>query len=161
MGPKLNSYSVCTYDHAAQTSKALDELRRRNVRDKANITWISNERELGDFGMGGLLVKRGGYITHSRVFTESLYTERGINWITRAHVKEVGKNQLSYENLDGEEKTVDFDFAMLLPPFSGVGLKAFNKKDDDITFELFATNGFMIVDGDYSKKSYADWSPAD
>ena len=199
LGPNLNSYSVCTYDHAAHTSKALDELtermkrgekktivigtghgnctcqgaafeylfnveyelRRRNVRDKANIVWISNEQELGDFGMGGMHISRGGYITHSRVFTESLYTERGISWITRAHVKEVDKNKLAYENLDGEENTVDFDFAMLLPPFSGVGMKAFNKAGEDITSDLFAPSGFMIVDADYSKKSYEDWSPAD
>ena len=50
---------------------------------------------------------------------------------------------------------------MLLPPFSGVGMKAFNKAGDDITNDMFAANGFMIVDGDYSKKSYDDWSPAD
>jgi sulfide:quinone oxidoreductase len=199
LGPNFNSLSVCTYDHAAQTSKALDELteqmkhgekknivigtghgnctcqgaafeylfnveyelRKRNVRDKANIIWISNEQELGDFGIGGMHITRGGYVTHSRVFTESLYTERGINWITRAHVKEVEKNKLIYENLDGEEKMVSFDFAMLLPPFSGVGMKAFNKSDEDISSDLFAANGFMIVDADYSKKTYDDWSPAD
>ncbi|MCK7526066.1 MAG: hypothetical protein MZV64_54895 [Ignavibacteriales bacterium] len=60
-----------------------------------------------------------------------------------------------------KKKTLDFDFAMLLPPFSGVGMKAFNKTGDDITNEMFAANGFMIVDGDYSKKSYDEWSPAD
>jgi sulfide:quinone oxidoreductase len=50
---------------------------------------------------------------------------------------------------------------MLLPPFSGVGMKAFNKTGDDITSDLFAPSGFMIVDADYTKKSYDDWSPAD
>ena len=49
-------------------------------------------------------ISRGGYVTHSRVFTESLYTERGINWITRAHVKEVEKNKLTYENLAWRRK---------------------------------------------------------
>ncbi|MCB0264387.1 MAG: FAD-dependent oxidoreductase [Calditrichia bacterium] len=199
LGPHRNSLSVCTYDHAAQTAKMLDELteqmkrgekktlvigtghgnctcqgaafeylfnveyelQRRKVRDKAKIIWISNEQELGDFGIGGMHVKRGGYVTHSRVFTESLYTERGIEWITRAHVKEVGKKELSYENLDGEEKTVGFDFAMLLPPFSGVGMKAFDKNEVDITNKLFAPNGFMIVDADYQSKPYEEWSPAD
>ena len=52
------------------------ELRQRGVRDKARLLWISNEAELGDFGMGGMFVRRGGYVTHSRVFTESLFTER-------------------------------------------------------------------------------------
>jgi sulfide:quinone oxidoreductase len=32
------------------------ELRRHKVRDKAEITWISNEYKLGDFGMDGMLM---------------------------------------------------------------------------------------------------------
>ncbi|MGQ9799294.1 MAG: NAD(P)/FAD-dependent oxidoreductase, partial [Ignavibacterium sp.] len=136
-------------------------LRKNNVRDKAKIIWISNEAELGDFGIGGMFLKRGGYITHSRIFTESLYTERGIEWITQAHVKEVMEREVVYENLDGEEKSIEKDFAMLLPPFSGVGLKAFDKNNNDITSEMFLPNGFMIVDGDYSKKPYEEWKPSD
>ena len=65
------------------------ELRARGVRDRADIWWISNEYELGDFGMGGLHLKRGGYITPSKIFTESLFAERNIRWITRAHVRKV------------------------------------------------------------------------
>lgn len=137
------------------------ELRRQQVRDRARLIWISNEAELGDFGMGGMFLKRGGYVTHSRVFTESLYTERGVEWITQAHVKEVGPHTALYENLDGEEKTVDHDFAMLLPPFSGVGLKAYNRREEDITAEVFAPNQFMLVDGDYAKKPFEEWRPED
>lgn len=137
------------------------ELRKRGVRDKAEITWISNEQELGDFGVGGMHIKRGGYITHSRVFTESLFTERGIKWITQAHVKEVEKGQIAYEQINGTEGAEAFDFAMLLPPFSGVGLKAFSKGGEDITSKLFAANGFMIVDADYTPKNYEDWSAED
>lgn len=136
-------------------------LRKNNVRDKAKIIWISNEPELGDFGMGGMFLKRGGYITHSRIFTESLYTERGIEWITQAHVKEVMEKEVVYENLDGHEISIKKDFAMLLPPFSGVGLKAFDKNNNDITSQMFLPNGFMIVDGDYSKKPYEEWKPSD
>ncbi|MCB0281356.1 MAG: NAD(P)/FAD-dependent oxidoreductase [Calditrichae bacterium] len=137
------------------------ELRKAGVRDKANITWISNEQELGDFGIGGMHIKRGGYITHSRIFAESLFTERNMRWITRAHVNDVGEKQIAYENLDGESKTEDFDFAMLLPPFSGVGLKSYDKKGGDITDKLFAANGFMKVDADYTAKSYEEWKPSD
>jgi sulfide:quinone oxidoreductase len=137
------------------------KLRQHSVRDKARLVWVSNEQELGDFGMGGMFIPRGGYVTHSRIFTESLYTERGIEWITQAHVHDVEQGETFYENLDGEEKSVKNDFAMLLPPFSGVGLKAFNKKDEDITSLLFAANGFMLVDGMYQKKPYEEWSPSD
>lgn len=137
------------------------ELRRQKVRDKAKIIYITNEYELGDFGVGGMMVKRGGYITSGKIFAESLYTERGIEWITRAHVKEVLPDQIIYENLAGEEKSFHKDFAMLIPPFSGVGLKAYDKNNNDITSELFAPNGFMYVDADYSKKPYEEWKPSD
>ena len=106
-------------------------------------------------------LKRGGYITHSRVFTESLYTERGINWIIGSHTNEVEKNTIHYETLNGEQKEHKFDFSMLIPPFSGVGMKAYNRIGADITSELFAPSGFMLVDADYSKKSYDQWSPED
>ena len=96
LGPSANSLSVCTADHAAEASHALDEavermrkgerqrflvgvghgtctcegaafeyivnlefeLRARKVRDLADIVWITNEYELGDFGMGGMHLKR-------------------------------------------------------------------------------------------------------
>jgi sulfide:quinone oxidoreductase len=137
------------------------ELRRRGVRNNARIIWITNEHELGDFGMGGMHIKKGGYITHSRVFTESLFTERGIEWITRSHVKKVDPGKLVYENLDGEEGTLQFDFSMLIPPFSGVGLSAYDRVGKDISDKLFAKNGFMKVDANYDQKPYEEWSPDD
>ncbi|RMH66674.1 MAG: NAD(P)/FAD-dependent oxidoreductase [Calditrichaeota bacterium] len=137
------------------------ELVKAGVRDKATITWLSNEVELGDFGVGGMLLKRGGYVTHSRIFAESLFTERGLKWITQAHVNKVEKDHATYELLNGETGEVAFDFAMLLPPFSGVGLKAFDKKGTDITSKLFAPNGFMKVDADYTPKPYEEWDAAD
>jgi len=136
-------------------------MRKHGVRDKAELTWITNEMELGDFGMGGMHVKRGGYVTHSRIFTESLFTERGIKWIKQAGVKGVKENAFVYETLDGQEAEQEFDFSMLLPPFTGVPFQAFNKKDEEITDQLFAPNGFMKVDADYSGKPYDEWSPKD
>lgn len=137
------------------------ELRRQKVRDKAEIRWISNEYELGDFGMGGMFIRYGGYVTQTKIFTESLFTERGIEWITRAHCKEIMPGEACYETLDGVEKSAKFDFAMLLPPFSGVGLKAYGRENNDITSELFAPSGFMLVDGDYTKKPYEQWKASD
>jgi sulfide:quinone oxidoreductase len=137
------------------------ELRARGVRDKADITWISNEYEMGDFGMGGMHVKRAGYITPSKIFTESLFAERGLRWITRAHVAQVDAGRAHYVTLEGEERTQEFDFAMLLPPFSGVGLKAFDKAGADITAQVFAPSGFMRVDADYAAKPYEQWSARD
>jgi sulfide:quinone oxidoreductase len=137
------------------------ELRAQGVRDKAEVIYISNEYELGDFGMGGIHLRRGGYITPSNIFAESLYAERGIDWITRAHVQKVDLGRAYYETLDGDEKEVAFDMAMLLPPFSGVGLTALDRKNEDITSKVFAPSGFMRVDADYQQKPFESWKAAD
>ncbi len=137
------------------------ELRARKVRDRAEIVWISNEYELGDFGMGGMHLKHDGYITPSKIFAESLFAERGLRWITRAHVRKVEPGRASYETLDGRQREIEFDFAMLLPPFAGVGLKAFDRAGADITPTLFMPNGFMRVDADYTPRPYEQWSARD
>ena len=137
------------------------ELRARKVRDKADVVWITNEYELGDFGMGGMHLRRGGYIVPSNLFTESLFAERGIDWITRAHVSKVEQDRVLFETLDGAQREQEFDFAMLLPPFSGVGLTAYDRAGNDITGVLFAPNGFMRVDADYQAKPYDQWTARD
>lgn len=137
------------------------ELRRHKVRDMAELTWLSNEYTLGDFGMGGMHLERGGYLTSGKIFSESLYAERGISWITKAHVSKVEKNKVHYETLDGEKHEFACDFSMLIPAFSGVGLKAFDQKNEDITAKIFAPNGFMKVDADYSGKPYEQWKASD
>lgn len=137
------------------------ELRARGVRDRAEIYWLSNEYELGDFGMGGLYLRQGGFVTPSKVFTESLFAERGIHWITRAHVRQVEAGRAHYETLEGDVRAIDFDFAMLLPPFAGVGLRAIDRQGEDITARLFQPNGFMRVDADYTAKPYEAWKAGD
>ena len=137
------------------------ELNKAGVRDKADIKWISNEQFLGDFGVAGLHIKWGGHIVSSKVLAESLFAERGVDWITGAHVKEVQKGKLSYELLDGTEGEEEFDFAMLIPPFSGVGLKAYDKEGNDITDKVFMPNGFMKVDADYNGKPFEEWKASD
>lgn len=137
------------------------ELRRHGVRHMADVTYLSNEYELGDFGMGGAHIRRNGYVTPTNIFTESLLAERGINWIIRAHVQRLELQKIFYETLQGEERELEFDMAMLLPPFTGVGLKTYDREGNDITLRLFAPNGFMRVDADYSIKPYGDWKAAD
>ena len=137
------------------------KLNTEGVRDKAELIWLSNESFLGDFGMGGLHFKMGGYATSSKIFAESLYAERNIEWILGAHVNKVEKGRIYFETLDGEKDEQEYDFAMLIPPFAGVGLKAFNKAGEDITSTIFAPNGFMKVDADYTPKPYEEWKASD
>jgi len=134
------------------------EIKKLKLSHLAEITWISNEYELGDFGMSGAFVKRGGYVMSTKIFTESIFAENNVNWIKRAGVYKVEPNKVYYETLAGEYKTVDFDFAMLIPGFAGQGIKAYDKTNQDITSKLFAANGFMLVDADYTPKDFEDWS---
>ena len=137
------------------------ELRRRKLSHLADLTWISNEYELGDFGMGGAFIKRGGYVTPTKVFTESVFAENDIQWIKRAGVNKLERGRAHYETLDGQFLSQDFDFAMLIPAFSGQGIQAFDKEGKDITSRLFMPNGFMKVDADYTAKAFEDWRVED
>ncbi len=210
-GPKLNfgateglseennSYSVCTYEHASNAWKALQdvlkklesgqrqtilvgtghalstcqgaafeyilniafEINKRKLNHLADLWWISNEYELGDFGMGGAYIKKNGYVTPTKVFVESIMREYNINWIKRAGVYKLEKGKAYYENLDGEKHTKEFDFAMLIPSFAGVGIKAYDKSGGDITDKVFAANGMMKVDADYTQKPFEEWKAED
>jgi sulfide:quinone oxidoreductase len=135
------------------------ELNRHKVRDKATITWISNEYELGDFGIDGGFMKAWGKIISNKDIAEMLFEDRNINYITGAGIYKIEDGVAYYENLEGEYKQENFDFAMLIPSFSGHGFKAFDKYDKDITDKLF--KGFMIVDADYTPKPYEEWTVQD
>lgn len=137
------------------------EVDKRNLSHLADIIWISNEYELGDFGMGGAYVKRGGYITPTKVFAESILAEYGIRWIKRAGVSKVEKGKAYYELLDGTYHEQEFDYAMLIPGFGGAKIKAFDKAGEDITAKVFTANGMMKVDADYTPKPYEEWKASD
>lgn len=135
------------------------ELRRHKVRDQAEITWISNEYQLGDFGMDGMLLSYRDMTMKSSEMVEMVFEDRDIKWILGAGVNKIEEGIAHYETLEGETRSESFDFAMLIPSFSGHGFKAFDKNNEDITQKLF--NGFMIVDADYTPKPYEEWSVQD
>jgi sulfide:quinone oxidoreductase len=199
LGPSGHTLSVCTADHAAETSRVFleeiermkrgehrrfvvgvghggctcegaafeyavnleFELRAHGVRDKADVAFLTNEYELGDFGVDGMYIRQGGFITPGKIFAESLFAERGIRAITKAHVRKVEEGNALIETLDGGPGEVPFDMAMLLPPFTGVGIQAFNRQGEDITSKIFAPSGFMKVDADYTKRPYEEWRAQD
>jgi len=199
LGPDGHTVSVCTFGHATEAAKSLQEvislmktgkrqaiaigvghgtctcegaafeytfnveheLRSAGVRELADITYITNEYELGDFGVGGLVFSQAGFQTTSKLWTESLFRERGIMAILGAHVEKIEPGVVHYELVDGTKALLNFDFAMLLPPFRGVDLKAFDKVGNEISDKLFAPSGFMKVDADYSGKPYEEWLASD
>ena len=135
------------------------ELNNHKVRDKAEITWISNEHKLGDFGIDGVTVKMDGELTPSEDLIKMVFDDRGIKYILGAGVYKVEDGLAHYETLEGEYKKEKFDFGMLIPAFSGHGFKAYDKSGGDITEKLF--KGFMIVDADYTPRPYEEWTVQD
>ena len=156
-------HGTCTCEGAAfeYAFNVEHEVRQAGVRDLADLVYLTNEYDLGDFGVGGLTFTQQGFQTTSKLWTESLFRERGIRAITGAHVERVEEGEVFYEQLDGSKNSLKFDFAMLLPPFRGVDLQAFDAHGVDISEELFAPNGFMKVDADYAPKPFAEWRAED
>lgn len=156
-------HGTCTCEGAAfeYVFNVDTELRRHGVRDNAELIYLSNEAELGDFGVDGIQLNVGGYITPSNILAESLFVEQEIKWILGAHVKNITANQIEYETLDGTISTIAYDYAMLLPPFKGHLLRTFNKTGEEITDKIYNPNQFMKVDADYTPKDYKDWKAND
>ena len=92
-------HGTCTCEGAAfeYAFNVEHEVRAAGVRDFADITYITNEYELGDFGVGGLVFSQQGFQTSSKMWTESLFRERGISAILGAHVEKVEPNAVHYE----------------------------------------------------------------
>lgn len=156
-------HGTCTCQGAAfeYTFNVEHELKRAGVRDKAEVIYITNEATLGDFGMGGMNFGVDGQIVPSKDFTESLFRERGVTAIMSAAVERVDPGVVHFEQIDGTRGEQHFDFAMLLPPFRGADLTAFDRDGRDITSELFAPSGFMKVDADYTQKPFEEWRASD
>ncbi len=156
-------HGTCTCEGAAfeYTFNVDHALRDAGVRDLATLYYLTNEPALGDFGVGGMIFNQNGFETNSELWTSSLFREREVKPIIGTHVHKVTASTISYETLDGQLHDLDYDFAMLLPPFSGHPIKAFDAEGNDITSEVFAPSGFMKVDADYSGKPYEEWSASD
>lgn len=156
-------HGTCTCEGAAfeYVFNVDTELRRAGVRDQAELIYITNEAELGDFGVDGIQLDVSGFITPSKIMADSLFDEKKIRPILGAHIEKVESGKIFYTDLSGDKGEVLFDFAMLLPPFKGHRLKTFNRAGDDITDKIFTPNDFMRVDADYSAKEYEDWRGTD
>lgn len=156
-------HGTCTCQGAAfeYTFNVEDQLTKEGVRDRAEVIYITNETHLGDFGMDGMNFGTKDGVVPSQMFTESLFQERGVKAILGAHVESVEPGVAHYELLDGTKGEQAFDFAMLLPPFRGVDLMAYDAQGQDITDQVFAPSGFMKVDADYNPKPYEQWQASD
>jgi sulfide:quinone oxidoreductase len=93
------------------------ELRRRKLRHKVPMTFVTSEPYIGHLGLDGVGDTKG--------LLESQLRERHIKWITSAKVQKVETGKMIIEEIgdDGVVKKtheLPFGFAMILPPFRGV-----------------------------------------
>jgi sulfide:quinone oxidoreductase len=93
------------------------ELRKRGIRSKVPMTYITPEPYIGHLGLDGVGDTKG--------MMESELRNRHIKWITNARVKEINAGQMVVEELaeDASLKAthkLDFGYSMLMPPFRGV-----------------------------------------
>ena len=125
------------------------DLIKKGVRDKAELLWLSNETALGDFGVRGVLAKYKGKLTTSEEFISAVFKDAGIKSQVQTAVKSVDAEKIYWENYEGEEGETDYDFAMLIPKFSGQPIDYIGKDGSDISSKVVNAGGFVIVDGIY------------
>ncbi|HEY9084783.1 MAG TPA: FAD-dependent oxidoreductase [Candidatus Tyrphobacter sp.] len=137
------------------------DLRRRALRERAELIWLSNESQPGDFGVDGVEARRSERIVRGADVIGGLFAERGIRAILPAGTKQVESGRLLYETPAAEPAWLEFDFAMLIPQFRGIPLKYVSATGEDRTPQMTQPNGLMSVDADYSAKTYPEYRAKD
>jgi len=112
------------------------DLRRRKIRDKVPMTFVTPEPYVGHLGVGGVGDTKG--------LLESEMRQRHIKWITNAKVDKVEPEMLHVTEVDEDGKPkktheLPFKFSMMLPAFRGIAALR------DIE-GLVNPRGFVLVD---------------
>jgi len=120
------------------------DLRRRKLRDRVPMTFITSEPYIGHMGLGG--------VGDSKGLMESEMRQRHIKWITNAKVHEVRPGAVVAVEHDAQaqplrEHILPFKFSMLLPAFKGVDAVA-------AIDGLCNPRGFVIVDQHQRSPTY-------
>jgi len=94
------------------------ELRRRKIRDRVPMTFVTAEPYVGHLGLDGVGDTKG--------LLESAMREKHIKWLTSSRVKKVEPGKMTVEEVaeDGSVKAtheMNFGFSMMLPAFRGIG----------------------------------------
>jgi sulfide:quinone oxidoreductase len=112
------------------------DLRRRKLRDRVPMTFVTSEPYVGHMGLGG--------VGDSKGLMESTLRARHIRWIANAKVAAVADGRMQVAEMDEggapkKEHALDFAYAMVIPAFRGVDAVA-------QVPELCNPRGFVIVD---------------
>ena len=120
------------------------DLRKRKMRDKVPMTFVTSEPYIGHMGLGG--------VGDSKGLMESELRQRHIRWITNAKVTSVEAGVLHATEMDDDgkpkkEHAVTFNYAMILPAFRGVDAVA-------SVAGLCNPRGFVLIDKHQQSPKY-------
>ena len=120
------------------------DLRRRKLRNKVPITFVTSEPYIGHLGLGG--------VGDSKSMLESEMRGHDIKWITNAKTTKVEAGKLFASQLDDQgqlikEHEVPFKLSMMLPAFKGVDAVAG-------VANLCNPRGFVLIDEFQRSKAY-------
>jgi sulfide:quinone oxidoreductase len=93
------------------------DLRKRKIRDRVPMTFVTSEPYIGHLGLGG--------VGDSKGMIESMFRDRHIKWICNAKVDrvEAGKMFVTEHDEAGKPKRqheLPFRYSMMLPAFRGI-----------------------------------------
>lgn len=114
------------------------ELRKRKIRDKVPMTFVTAEPYIGHLGLGGVGDTKG--------LLESALRDKSIKWITNAKVDRIEDGMMYVTEVDDEGKEkkkheLPFKHSMMLPAFTGVDAV----RNVDVS-GLVNPRGFVLVD---------------
>jgi sulfide:quinone oxidoreductase len=138
-----------------------NDLRRRGLRERAELVWLSNEPAPGDFGVDGIEAKKNGSLVTGAGLVRMLLDEAGVRVMLEAGVTNVEAGKLTYDQVGYDPTTLEYDFAMLIPQFRGIPIKYLTSDGTDITDKMTVPSGFMRVDADYTAKAFDQYKAED
>ncbi|MHB1293089.1 MAG: NAD(P)/FAD-dependent oxidoreductase, partial [Sulfuricella sp.] len=130
------------YGPAYEFAMIMDtDLRRRKIRDKVPMTFVTAEPYIGHLGLGG--------VGDSKGMMESAMRDRHIKWICNAKVARIEPGKMFVTELDDmgnvkKEHELPFKYSMMLPAFKGVdavfGIEGLTNPRGFILIDAFQRN---------------------
>ncbi len=120
------------------------DLKRRKLRSKVPMTYVTSEPYIGHLGLGG--------VGDSKSMLESEFRNNDIKWICNAKVTKVEAGKMFVTELDEagqvkKEHELPFKYSMMLPAFKGVEAVAGVEG-------LCNPRGFVMIDEHQRSKKY-------
>jgi len=120
------------------------DLRRRRIRDRVPMTFVTAEPYIGHLGLGG--------VGDSKTMLESALRDKHIKWICNAKVTKVEAGTMHVTEHDEEgkpkkEHKLPFRYSMMLPAFKGIDAVAGIEG-------LVNPRGFILIDANQRNPKY-------